>query len=285
MKVLILSGTSNVGAALVPHVAPFADVITAGRQNCDYDVNLFNAADEISLPPNVDALIITAAAFAGKTLDEVLITESTNVLGTIKMCAAAAKSGIRHIILISTILATVEALAKQCSAYSLSKKHSEEVAQLCCAIESVSLTILRPSRIYGDSDTFRKHQPFLYSLADQAESNQCIGIFGTHDAKRNFIHIEDLCSIIAQVIQQRVVGVFSCVHPEDVSMSQIASAALGSFNSNAGFTFLRDRPDILDDDFRHDGILYPRIGFSPQLGIKEGMARIANHRRSRKSSQ
>ena len=283
MRVLILSGTSNVGAALVPHIASFADVVTAGRGSCDHHVDLLDDADQISFPDNVDALVITVAAFAGKTMEDVLNTEFINVLGTIKLCAAAAKSGIRHIILVSTALVTAESLTAKYSAYSVSKKHSEDVAQLCCAMEDISLTILRPSRIYSDSNSFRKHQPFLYSLADRAESKQCIEIFGTHDAKRNFIHVEDLCRIIAKVIQQRVIGIFSCVNPVDVTISQIAHAAHKSFASDSCVVFLDDRPDISDDDFRQDGVLYQRISCSPQIGIADGLARIAEHRRSRKS--
>lgn len=284
MRVLILSGTSNVGTALVPHIASFADVVTAGRGNCDHHIDLLDTPDQISFPQNVDALVITAAAFAGKTMEDMLNTASINVLGTIKLCAAAAKSGIRHIILVSTALVTVHSLTATYSAYSVSKKHSEDVARLCCAMEKISLTILRPSRIYGDSDSFRKHQPFLYSLADRAESNQSIEIFGTHDAKRNFIHVEDLCRIIGKVIQQKVIGIFSCVNPVNVSISQIAHAAHQSFASDSYVVFLNDRPDISDDDFQQDGVLYQEISCSPQICIEDGLARIAEYRRSQKSA-
>lgn len=283
MRVLIISGTSNVGAALVPHIASFAEVVTAGRGRCDHHVDLLEDADQISFPDKVDALVITVAAFAGKTIGDVLNTESTNVLGIVKLCGAAAKSGIRHIILVSTAFVTVESLTAKHSAYSLSKKHSEEVAQLCCAMADIPLTILRPSRIYGDSDSFRKHQPFLYALVDRAESNERIEIFGTHDAMRNFVHIEDLCRVIANVVQQKIIGIFSCVNPEPVSISQIAYAAKKSFASDSGVVFLNDRPDISDDDFRQDAILFQRIGCSPQISIEDGLARIAEYRRSKSS--
>jgi nucleoside-diphosphate-sugar epimerase len=282
MKVLILSGTSNLAISLVPHITSIADVITAGRTNCDLYVDLLAAPEEISFPENVDALIITAAAFAGETLQHVLNTEAINVLGTIKLCSAAARSGVRHVILISTALVTVGGSPRQYSAYSVSKRHSEEVAQLCCSKEDIGLTILRPSRIYGDSDSFRKHQPFLYMIADRAESNQNIEIYGTQDAKRNFIHVEDLCHIVTSVVRQKAFGVFQCVYPMDVSISQIVRSAHVAFSSDASIIFRRERPDMLDDDFLHEPNLYQTIGYSPQISIEDGFARIARHRRSQK---
>jgi nucleoside-diphosphate-sugar epimerase len=47
------------------------------------------------------------------------------------------------------------------SSYALTKKQGDELAESYCRANKIPLTILRPSQIYGDSDSFAKHQPFF----------------------------------------------------------------------------------------------------------------------------
>ncbi len=102
--------------------------------------------------------------------------------------------------------------------YSLSKKHSEELAIYYCKKNNIPLTILRPSQIYDEKGEFRKHQPLLYLMVDSAQQGKDIYIYGSNDALRNYIHVKDLVEVIARTIATGTTGVYSCINPNDIRL-------------------------------------------------------------------
>lgn len=281
MKIVIVGGQSSLGRALKPILAEFGEVITAGRNNCDIYLDLKDPLEKINLPNDSDVIIHTAALFGGKTAKENLETEEVNVLGTIKICQAAIRAKAKHFILISSIFACLKDDSPFYNIYALSKKQAEEIARYCFSTSSTALAILRPSQIYGNEDYFRKNQPFFYTLVDQAEKGEDITLYGSHDARRNFININDLTTIISRVVQNKIVGTYSCQYPTDVTYSEIAKAAIAAFMSKSNLRFLKDKPDISDNIFNKDDSLFNKIGFYPQVTIKEGMRKIALYRKGR----
>lgn len=278
MKTLIVGGTSSLGSALKPVLSEFCEVITAGRKNCDIALNLSDPIEKIHLPKDLDVVIHTAAQFGGKTDEEFLHAEEINVLGTLKLCQAAVQAKAKHFVLISSMFSRLDENSEHYNIYALSKKHSEEIAYFYCSAHSLPLTILRPSQIYGSEDHFRRHQPFIYAIADKVEKGENIAIYGSHDALRNYIHIDDLTKIISKAAQNKVEGIYSCMYPTDVTFSEIAKAAIAAFNSKSSVYFLKDKADISDNIFEKDDLLYQKIGFYPQVTIEEGMRKIARYR-------
>lgn len=281
MKILIIGGNSSLGSALIPVLEQFSEVITADRENCNITFDLNDPIDKIFFPTDLDVVIHTAAHFGGRTAKEMDAAETVNVLGTLKVCNASVQAGVKHFIFISSIFSQLNINSDFYSVYAISKKHSEELTKFFCKLNNLRLTILKPSQIYGNTDKFRIHQPFLYTLADKAENNEDIEFYGSNDAQRNFIHINDLVQIISKVIQNKVEGTYSCTHTIDISYSQIAKAALSAFNSKGNIRFLKDKADIPDNIFEKDDSLYKIIEYYPQISIEEGMKGIANYRRSK----
>jgi nucleoside-diphosphate-sugar epimerase len=278
MKILIVGGTSSIAQALIPVLSNFSEVITGGRKNCDLELNLSEVNSPIVLPKDVDVIIHTAAHFGGKTPEEIVGAEAVNVLGTLRLCQAAVEANIKHFIFISSIYSLMHPDSGYYSVYALSKKHAEEAARFFCLQCGLPLTILRPAQLYGNSDKFRKHQPFLYMLADKAANGDDIDLYGKNDARRNFLHINDLTIIILKVIQMKIVGVYSCSNPVNTSLSEIARSAILAFNSKSKINVLVDKDDVKDNVFPIDDTLYTIIGFYPEIGIEEGMKMIAKSR-------
>ena len=275
MKVVIVGGTSSLGSALRLVLAESCEVITAGRTNCDFALDLTWPLAQIVLPDDVDVVVHTAAHFGGKTATDIVEAEHVNVLGTLKLCQAAATANARHFILISSIFASLNEDSEHHSIYALSKRQAEDVARFVCATHSLPLTVLRPSQIYGAGPRFRAHQPFLHAMMDKAKNGEDILLYGARDPRRNFIYIDDLTAVISKVIEARIVGTYSCQHPSDVTYSQIAKAAFEAFDTRGSVRFLRDKPDIPDNIFAADNALYEAIGFCPSTTIEDGIRRIA----------
>ena len=275
MRVVIVGGNSSVGSALKGALSASCEVITAGRTNCEIALDLTWPRERFLLPADVDVIVHTAAHFGGKTSADVLEAEQVNVLGTLKLCQAAASTKAKHFILISSIFATLGEKSEHYGVYALSKRHAEEMARFVCATASLPLTVLRPSQIYGAGPRFRVHQPFLHMMIDKARKGEDILLYGTRDPRRNFIYIDDLTAVIARVVTMGVVGTYSCQHPSDVTYSRIAKAAFEAFDTRGSVRFLPDQPDIPDNVFAVDDALYEAIGFRPSTSIEDGLRQIA----------
>lgn len=280
MNILIIGGTSSIAKALKPILSEFSKVITAGRKDCDITIDLNNTEHSINFPDNVDVVVHTAAAFGGNTYEEVLNTEYINVIGTLKLCEAAVKANVKHFIYISSIYTQLKDNSPNYSIYSISKKHAEEMALFYCNKRQLPITVLKPTMLYGNDDGFRKHQPLIYAFADKAQANQNIDIFGNHDAKRNYLHIDDLARVIKEVILHKTTGTFPLTNTEDVTISQIAQAAMQAFSSTGKISFVTGKENITDNVFGNDNTLYNLINFFPQITIEQGMNKIAAYRRN-----
>jgi nucleoside-diphosphate-sugar epimerase len=279
MKILIVGGTSSLAHALKPVLSEFAEVITAGRTGCDVHLDLSDPVERIELPRDIDVVINAAASFGGKSFEEMLQTESVNVLGVLKLCQSCTKAQIKHLVLISSIFACLDNSSRFYSIYSLSKKHAEEIAQLHSSMFGLPLTILRPSQFYGVGEVYRKHQPFLSTIIEKAAKGEDILIYGSNDALRNFIHVEDVAKILALVIQRKIEGTYSCMNIENVSYSEVASAAIEAFGSKSAIKFVKEQPDIPNNIFDPDDLLFRLIDYYPQISILLGMKKEAAFRK------
>ena len=274
MKVVIVGGTSSIAVNLKPKLSEYCDVITAGRANCDLQLNLSDSLEDI-FPPDIDVVIHTAANFGGKSAKEIMEAENINVIGTLKLCEAAVKANAKHFIYISSIFSNLRSDADNYNIYSLSKKHSEELASYYCSLNNLPLTILKPSHLYGIEDSFRKHQPFFYSIMDKAKNNENLTLYGANDPVRNYLFIDDLSTIIMKVLQKSVTGIYPCAQMADVTYSQIANTAFKIFDTNGTVNFLSDKPNIPSFNYDKDDSLYKKIDFYPQVNIEDGIRKIA----------
>ena len=242
-------------------------------------LDLNDPVEMMTLPEGTDVVVNAAASFGGPGFEGMLAAESVNVLGVLKLCHSCAMARVGHLVLISSIFSGIDKRSSFYNIYSLSKRHSDEIAELYCSTSSLPLTILRPSQFYGVGEAYRKHQPFLFRIMDAAASNEDILIFGKNDALRNFIHVEDIARIIALVIRRKIIGTFSCANGENVRYSEVAAAAIRAFGSKSAIRFMRDQPDIPDNICEANDSLFRLIDYYPQISISMGMEKEASLRR------
>jgi nucleoside-diphosphate-sugar epimerase len=273
--VLCIGGNSVIAQAVLPRLKTQATVITAGRKGCDVYCDL---TQEVVIPAGVDTIINFAAHFGGTDDDDIEAALQTNVMGVWRLCRAAQAAGVQHIVQLSTIFTYAHEGSPAFSIYALTKRHSDELLRYYAGLHGLQLTILRPSRIYGDSDAFAPHQPFLYQLADQAQKGDDITLYGDHDAQRNYIHSEDVAAIIARVTTTHRTGTFDLVYPENTTHAAMAAIAQEVFGSTGAVRRDSARPPVPDDDFPITHTHYEQIGYTPQITMRVGMQRIKAYR-------
>lgn len=281
MRILIVGASSSLAQALIPILSQFAQVFRAGRADGDIHLDLGDELDPRQLPPGIDVLVNAAASFGGTDPSAVYVTEQVNALGTLKLCQLCTAASIPHMLQVSSIFASLDAASPFYTAYSLSKRHADELAQLYCKNAGLALTIIKPSQFYGVGQAYRQHQPFLFSIIDKVANNEDVAIYGRRDARRNFIHVEDVAHLIALAIQRRLTGSYACAHPQDVSYSDIFRAAALAFHSSSQLHFVPQQPDIADNVFPADDRLFRLLGYTPRISFAAGMAREAAHRKGK----
>ncbi len=119
-------------------------------------------------------------------------------------------------------------------------------------------------------------------MADKAQKAEPITLFGSNDATRNYLHIDDLTEAIKRVIQMRQTGTFACTHPQSTRLSEMANAAYCAFGTQAAgkVVYLQEKANLLDLPPCTDFELYSKIGYWPQITIADGYIRIKDHRES-----
>lgn len=271
MKILIIGGTSTLARSLNQYLSNNHKVITAGRNSCDIQFDLNDEVNSDLFPKNIDVVIHVAATFGGKTYNDFTEAINTNVIGTLKVCQLSKDLNVNHLIIISSIFASLNDTSKFYSQYSVTKKHAEEIARLFCNEFNVDLTILRPSQIYGKSNNFAKHQPFFYHMLDNAKNGKDIYIYGNNDPLRNYIYVDDLNKIIILTIEKKALGTFYCGNMQDIHYSEIAETFLHAYNNGGELKFLIDKDDILDNIFEKDNKLYEKINYYPSTTLSEAI--------------
>lgn len=274
-RIFIIGANSAFAKEVIPVLAKDNTVITAGKKDCDVYCDI---TETITIPEKIDVIINFAANFGGKSDEEIINAQKTNSFGILNVCIAAKKAGVKHIINISSIFALLDEKSPYYSIYAITKKHADELAQHYCRINKIPLTIIRPSQIYGDSNSFSKHQPFFYLIIDKAQNGEDILIYGKNDALRNYIHHADLSETISRIVAKRLEGIYSCMYPSDVTYSQIAHTAQKIFNKGGKVIFLKDKPDIPNNIFTKDMSIYEKIDYHPQISIETGLKRIKKYR-------
>jgi UDP-glucose 4-epimerase len=278
MTVLLVGGTSSLAMDLIRAFKASGQVFTAGRNNCDIYMDLNNPAEMKALPKGIDVVIHTAASFGGEKSHEIVDAEMVNVMGTLRLCQLSIAAKVNHFIFISSMSAQLTQESPYYSAYALSKKHAEEISYFFCTNQNLSLTILRPSQLYGTNVAFKKHQPLIYNIIEQAERGEDITLYGSNNALRNYLHIDDFVSVVLRVIERRIFGLYNCQYSRDVTLSEVAESAIGAFGGKSKVKFLKEKDVIHDNVFFIDDTLYKKIGYYPSLDIGEGIAMIAKSR-------
>ena len=278
MRTLLIGGTSSIGQSIAEKMAPLGQVVSAGRRESDVLFDLTHWDSTPVIDESYDVVIHVAADFAGPTTEDFIRAELSNVVGTLSVCRLAERCGAKHLVLMSSISATYGPGDAYYGAYALSKRHAEEVAFLFCAERGLPLTILRPTQVYDTKGKCQRHQPLLYLMADKAQAGEDIFIYGSHDAQRNYLHLDDLAEICNRIVKTRLVGTFDCTHPHSPKMSEVAHAAFSAFSRGGQVLFQQNKPNLVDLPSPVLNSCYEAIDFYPQVDIRQGFERIKQFR-------
>ncbi len=256
-------------------------VTTAGRKGADIFLDLLDPFSIRAGIPSFDCVVMTAADFGGTTAEDLDRAVRVNALGVLNVCRLATAVRARRFVLVSSLSASYNLGDPYFGAYSLTKRHGEDLAMLYSTMHNLSVAIVRPSQIYNDDGECRHHQKLFYTILERAAAGKDIEIDGPHDPARNFIHLEDVSEIVSRLVRSEVTGVYECPHPRSVKLSELARIAQGVFRKGGEVRFLEGHPSIHDVPEKIGEPLFRALGYTPLVGLEKGVQRIKEFRERR----
>ena len=145
-----------------------------GIKPIEFKGNIVHLAALTSLPDSIES-----------PLDYFLVNE----LGTIGILEYARLNGIKRIIFTSSI-----ATIKPDNPYGLSKLNAEEWCKLYSKLYGIETIIIRPYNIYGKGG-----HGVINKFCKQKLTGVKLSIHGSGKQKRDFIHVDDVCSAIVEL--------------------------------------------------------------------------------------
>jgi UDP-glucose 4-epimerase len=276
MKVLVIGPSSSLAYHLIPQLETIGEVFTAGRNDAHYYLDLETHPDTWDFPSNIDTVVNLAAHFGGIGVENLVAAQNVNTRGVLYLTEICELFKVKHLVHISTIFSSLQEASPFYSAYSLTKRHGEELAHFATRNSKLALAILRPSQLYGPVARFRRHQPFFYNVLSRAASNQEILFHGSHDAMRNFIHVDDVAQMIALCVARRVEGIFNCVAQENITYGQLARIAIDTFGSKSKVRFDSKFSNTHDNGYAADDLLYRHLDRFPRISLADGIASLVD---------
>ncbi len=267
-QVLITGNRGFIGSYIEKTLSEKYETIGLSRLD-GYDIRDFNSLKK--LDKKVD-IIIHAAAVASNDYE---IAFQNNIVGTLNICKYAKDNGVKRVVLISTIFAIDECDNGYFNSYGKTKKISEELAEAYCNENNIELTILRLAQVYDDARLAKKGQAMLYYFIDNIEGQSQINLFGQSNPLRNYIHIDYLCAVINEVLEEKKVGTWNIVEDKNHTISEIAYMLFDILEKKPNITFLVEKPNI-------PSVHIPKVNIYKSdtissIPLIQGMKRILNY--------
>jgi len=154
----------------------------------------------------------------------------------------------------------------------------EELLGFYSKNNGLKLTSLRPTQIYGAGEDSCKHQPSIYRMLDQAQNDSDIVIYGSNDALRIFMHVDDVAEVISRLVELEIEGSYDCLSLSNIRLSEIGELALRAFGSDRTILFDDSQLDIPDNTFEISTTVFDKLGFMPRVTMEAGLLREAKLR-------
>lgn len=274
-KILLAGSTSNIGNNLIYKLKDY-EVYTLGRaRGCKFRFDAGkDKVDRKLRKKKFDIIINTIAAFGSNDTDTFYDTEKINALGILRLCEIAKQCEVKHFIHVSSMFSDYKEGDAYYNIYSVSKKHADELLKLYCKKENINYTIIKPSQIYSYDLKSKKHQGFLYSLAKQVLENKEVHIYGTNDFIRNYIHVNDICTIIQKVAKQSIYGEYLTAAIKSSKVSELFNLFKQVAASSSTLTFDNTKPDIQSLPLVSDFALYEKLNWQPENVLENNIEKF-----------
>ena len=220
-KIISLYGADSV-AALSSGTVPGVRTIPANGYSFGMDYLENNGCRDVDTVLHLGAFIPKSAADANNAerTDE-------NIANTRALLAASLPE-LKHFVYISTAdvysasagTITEESPTEPETLYGLSKLKCEELVSRHCTEKNIDCTILRLGHVYGEGE--EKYKKVMPVMIKNAINGKNLCIYGTGQAGRTYIYIDDAVSAIVNALSLNGQCVINIAGDEVITVAQLA---------------------------------------------------------------
>lgn len=253
MKVLVTGSNGLIGNAIVKQISETnLDLITHTRrkesaiqktQGVFFDSRFI---DQIILPRDIDCVIHTATSNENK-VEDVNLTLSSTILGTLNLVQKAIEFGVKRFIYISTTQVydtaqeiNEDSIVNAKSNYALQHLVTEKALQLCSPYFSAGVTILRVANVFSHSEIALNHRNNLVPTCFVVDGLRIkiINLKTNGNQRKSFIHDGSLAKIAVEEIAKnekifKVCNVASQFTPSILEIANLVASKIKDFGEHA----------------------------------------------------
>jgi UDP-glucose 4-epimerase len=291
MEVFVTGGTGLIGSGIVSLFGAHTrrlDVLTRSRK----PVNGTNISGDLADPSldlrpllkGIDVVVHNAASVVlGKTPDEEMQLEATNVQGTRRVLDAVVATGVRKILFTSSfsfIRKPLPELIVETSdidpvlPYSKSKLAGEKMIEEYAVKYGLQYNILRVSSPISFDFSLMPNN-VVKAWITQSRDNQVLKVFGDGSRAQDFVAVEDIAqAFLAAARSTDVNGVLNIASGTTVSMLDLARMMTAKFGNQFELVSSDNAEKWNISIERAERLLKYRPHFTAQTAVSELLSRL-----------
>lgn len=269
----VLGPKSMIGERIIHQLQDMQNVsvITIGRDSdCDIIIDLennsFYTKKEI---PKIDVIFHCISTFENNSVEGMKKNIQINTISSLTIIDLLEVYNINYLIYAGTIFSSENVL----SSYGLSKFLAENIFSHYCQIKNKKFLSLRFSQINDFVGKCIKHQPWFGRIIRYTSKGFNLNM-PEEKSLNNFLHINDVISILIKSYEKDLQGTYDVIHPFSCSYHEIARMAYKIFNQGGEVEIDKNKKPFHYINFKYDDTIYQHLGFYPKWKISDTIQNI-----------
>ncbi|HIJ17629.1 MAG TPA: NAD-dependent epimerase/dehydratase family protein [Thermoplasmata archaeon] len=295
MKVLVTGSSGQLGSYICESMAGEYEVsgldIAPSRHASTKDLtalgDIRDAGDASRAVSGVDVVVHCAAQVSVERSTEDPATDAhTNVLGTVNMLHASARSGVKRFVYISSaavygnprsVPISEDHPTEPMSNYGASKLAGEKFTLAFGHTTPMEVVVMRPFNFYSSrADPKSPYSGVITKFVERVRMGEPPMIEGDGQQTRDFIHARDVAAMTVLLLAAEGVSgkVFNCGSGQSTSILELARTAISASGRNLKPAFTTPRKGDIRHSLADVSSARDALRFSPKVSLSEGISEL-----------